>query len=82
MDGENKGRNEEENYQKEFGITENGLISEIKKRKKWIAPGVGEIQNLWQKRFRLAQKALKKAFEQIRDDNRLISTWWLLGGDS
>ena len=67
---------------KEFDITENGLISEIKKRKKWIAPGVGEIQNLWRKRFRPVQKALKKAFEQIRDDNRLISTWWLLGGDS
>ena len=37
------------------------------------------IQNFWWKRFRPAQKALKKAFEQIRDDNRLIPTWWPLG---
>ena len=64
---------------KEFGITENGLISEIKKRKNWAAPGADGIQNFWWKRFGPAQKALKKAFEQIRDDNRLILTWWLLG---
>ena len=37
------------------------------------------IQNFWWKRFRSAQKALKKAFEQIRNDNRLIPTWWRLG---
>ena len=30
---------------KEFNITENGLISQIKKRKKWTAPGVDGIQN-------------------------------------
>ena len=36
------------------------------------------IQNFWWKRFRSAQKALKKAFEQIRDDNRLIPAWWPL----
>ena len=64
---------------KEFNITENGLISQIKKRKKWTAPGVDGIQNFWWKRFRPAKKALKKAFEQIRDENRLILTWWSLG---
>ena len=37
------------------------------------------IQNFCWKRFRLAQKALKKALEQIRDVNRLIPTWWRLG---
>ena len=31
------------------------------------------------KRFRLAQKVLKKEFAQLRDDNRLIPTWWLVG---
>ena len=64
---------------KEFDITESGLISEIKKRKNCTAPGVDGIQNFWWKRFRPVQKALKKAFEQIRDDNRLIPTWWPLG---
>ena len=47
------------NSVKEFEITKNQLISEI--------------------RFIPAQKALKKAFEQIEDDNRLIPTWWPLG---
>ena len=32
---------------KEFDISENGLISEIKKRKNWTAPGVDGIQNFW-----------------------------------
>ena len=63
---------------KEFDITENGSILEIKKRKNWTAPGVDGIQNFWWKRFRPAQNALQKAFEQIRDDNRLMPTWWLL----
>ena len=36
-------------------------------------------QNFWWERFIPAQKALKKAFEQIRDDNILIPTWWPLG---
>ena len=30
---------------KEFGITKNGLISEVKKRKNWTAPRVNGIQN-------------------------------------
>ena len=30
------------------------------------------IQNFWWKRFRPAQKQLRKASEGIRDDNRLI----------
>ena len=64
---------------KEFEITKNGLISEIKKKKNWTAPGVDGIQNFWWKTFRPAQKALKKVFEQIRDNNRLIPTWWPLG---
>ena len=64
---------------KEFDITENGSILEFKKRKNWTAPGVDGIQNFWWKRFRPAQNALQKAFEQIRDDNRLMPTWWLLG---
>ena len=76
MDGGVQGENERV---KEFDIIENGLISEIKKRKNWTAPGVDRIQNFWWKRFRPAQKALKKAFEQIRDDNRLTPTWWPLG---
>ena len=64
---------------KESDITENELNSEIKKRKNWTAQGVDGIQNLQQKRFRPAQKALKKALEQIRNNNRLIPTWRPLG---
>ena len=37
------------------------------------------IQDFWWKRFRSTRKAPKEAFEQIRDDNRLISKWWSLG---
>ena len=45
----------------EFDITENGLISKIKKRKNWTAPGVdGILENFWWKRFRPTQKVLKK----------------------
>ena len=33
------------------------------------------IQNFWRKKFRPTQKALKKVFEQIRHDSRLIPTW-------
>ena len=40
---------------------------------------VNGIQKFWWKRLRPAQKALKKAFEQIREGNRLILTWWPLG---
>ena len=60
---------------KEFYIIEIGLISKIKKRKKWAVPGVDGIHM-----FRPAQKTLKKEFEQMRDINRLIPIWWLLGG--
>ena len=70
---------EEITSKKEFDIIENGLISEIKKRKNLATPGVDRIQNFWWKKFRAAQKALKKEPEQIRDDNRLIPTWWSLG---
>ena len=38
-----------------------------------------ELKTFLGKKFRPAQKALNKAFEQIRDDNRLIPTWWSLG---
>ena len=48
---------------KEFETTQNGLISEIKRKKNWTTPGVDRIQNFWWKSFRPAQKALKKAFE-------------------
>ena len=63
----------------EFEITENELISEIKKKKHWTAQGVDGIQNFWWKRFRPAQKALRKAFQQIREDNRLNTTCWPIG---
>ena len=39
---------------KEFGMTENRLISQNKKRKNWTTPGVNRIQNFLRKRFRLA----------------------------
>ena len=41
----------------------------------WTAPGQDTIQNVWWKMFSPAQKALKKTFEQIRDDKRPILTW-------
>lgn len=59
---------------KEFDIIKNGLNSKTIKRKNWTAQGVNGIQNFCWKRFMPAQKALKKTFVQIIDDNRLIPT--------
>ena len=53
---------------KEFEITENGLISEIKKEKKLDITRSGWNSNLWWKRFRLAQKVLKKSFESEKSE--------------
>ena len=44
---------------KEFDINENELNLGIKKRKNWTTSGMDGIDNLWWKRFRPAQEALK-----------------------
>ena len=48
---------------KQLDITENGLISEIKKRKSCTTPGVDGIQNVLWKGSQSIQKALQKTFE-------------------
>ena len=51
------------NTVKEFTMEEERLIKIAKKRKNWTSPGIDGIQNYWWTMFKVAQKALKKAFE-------------------
>ena len=62
-----------------FDITEKSLTAESNKKKNWTAPGIDGIQNYWWKKFKSAQRALKRAFEKIRDNNELIPVWWPSG---
>ena len=57
---------------KEFNITEETLEKETKKRKNWTAPGIDGIQNFWWKKLKPARRGVKRAFEQIKDNNDLI----------
>ena len=63
-----------------FGITEKSLTMESNKKKNWTAPGIDRIQNCWWKKFKPAQRPLKRAFKKIRDNNKLIPVWWPSGG--
>ena len=62
-----------------FDITGESLTKESNKKKNWTAPGKDGIQNYWWKKFKAAQRALKRAFEKIRDNNELIPVWWPSG---
>ena len=64
---------------KEYNITEETLEKETKKRKNWTAPGIDTIQNFWWKRLKPARKGLKRAFEQVKENNDLIPVWWPSG---
>ena len=61
---------------KELNIIEKTLEKETKKRKNWTAPGLDDIQNFWWKRLKPARRQLKRAFEQVKDNNKLIPVWW------
>ena len=52
---------------------------ESNKKKNWTAPGIDRIQNCWWKKFKPAQRPLKRAFKKIRDNNKLIPVWWPSG---
>ena len=62
-----------------FDITGESLTKESNKKKNWTAPGIVGIQNYWWKKFKAAQRALKRAFEKIRDSNELIPVRWPSG---
>ena len=62
-----------------FDITGESLTKESNKKKNCTAPGIDGIQNYWWKKFKAAQRALKRAFEKIRDNNELILVWWPSG---
>ena len=49
------------------------------RRKNWTAPGIDGIQNYWWKRFQIAQKALTRAFERMKNDYDMIPVWWPTG---
>ena len=57
---------------KEFNITVETLGKETKKRKNWTAPEIDGIQNFWLKKLKSERKKLKRAFEQVKDNNDLI----------
>ena len=61
---------------KELNIIEKTFEKETKKRKNWTAPGLDDIQNFWWKRLKPARRQLKRAFEQVKDNNKLIPVWW------
>ena len=62
-----------------FDITGKSLTKESNKKKNWTASRIDGIQNYWWKKFKVAQRALKRAFEKIRDNNELIPVWWPSG---
>ena len=62
MDKVHEQLTEKVNSVKEFNITDKSLVTEIKKRKNWTAPGIDGIQTFWWKRFKPAIRALKIAF--------------------
>ena len=70
---------ERANLVSNFSITDKNMKKEIAKRKTWTAPEIDGIQNFWWKKFKLAQKALRKAFTDLYVDSAMISEWWPSG---
>ena len=60
---------------KEFNITVETLEKETQKRKNWTAPGIDGIQNFYWKKLKPARRELRRAFEQVRDNNDLTPVW-------
>ena len=61
---------------KEFNVIEETLGRETKKRKNLTAAGIDGIQNFWWKSLKPARSRLKRAFEQVKDNNDEIPVWW------
>ena len=64
---------------KEFNITEETLKKETKKKKNWTTPGIDGIKNFWWKRLNPARRGLKRALEQVRNNDDLLPVWWPSG---
>ena len=64
---------------KEFNIAEETLKKETKKKKNWTTPGIDGIKNFWWKRLNPARRGLKRALEQIKDNDDLLPVWWPSG---
>ena len=60
---------------KEFNITVEIFEKETKKKKNWTAPGIDGIQNFYWKKLKPARRELRRAFEQVRDNNDLTPVW-------
>ena len=60
---------------KEFNITVETFEKETKKKKNWTAPGIDGIQNFYWKKLKPARRELRRAFEQVRDNNDLTPVW-------
>ena len=63
----------------QFTIKEEVLSSTAKKRKTWTSPGIDGIQNYWWEKFKSAQRALRRAYDAIKEDNNMIPQWWPVG---
>ena len=63
----------------EFAITDENMKKEVAKRKNGTALGIDDIQNFWWKKFKPAQKALRKAFTDLYGGTAMISEWWPSG---
>lgn len=46
----------------------------VAKRKGWKTPGIDGIQNYWWKKLKPAQKASRRAFTKIKEDNTNTTT--------
>ena len=71
--------NKKVNQVNEFNIALEKVKKEVAKRKRWIAPGIDGVQNYWWKKLEPAQKALRRAFIKIKENNTNIPTWWPTG---
>ena len=61
---------------KKFNITKVTFEKEVKKQKNQTTPGTDGVQKFSQKRLKLTRKALKKAFERVKDNKNLIPVGW------
>ena len=64
---------------KEFNITEETLKKETKKKKNWTTPGIDGIKNFWWKRLNPERRGLKRALEQVKNNDDLLPVWWPSG---
>ena len=67
---------ERANLVSDFAITDRNMKKDIAKRKNWRTPGIDGIKNFCLKKFKPAQKALKREFTDLYVDTAMFPEWW------